>query len=596
MTTSDPRTVARGLGIPVSPEELAGVVLGQAHERAASQGLPAPTAASLPTASQAAADLPPGVPSPPQVPAGTSLPAPTPFAAGQVAIPAGIVGPDSPPLTVPVAPRGEAPRPGVSEVPSAAAGPRGGVGPWQPGDPVGLAGLALDLSAWAPSPTLTPPRDAPSDAGRAPGGVTRQSPSGPVPHVARHPAEEFDVASIRADFPILSERVNGHPLIWFDNAATTQKPQAVIDRLAYFYAHENSNIHRAAHTLAARATNAYEDARDAVRDFLGAARSQEIAFVRGTTEGIDLVAASWGRRNLRPGDEIVITHLEHHANIVPWQMVAQATGAVLKVAPVDDRGNLLLEGLGDLLNARTRIVAATEVANVTGTVNPVREIVELAHRAGARVLIDDAQSVPHLPVNLSELGADFFVFSGHKVYGPTGIGAVYISERVWDETPAWQGGGNMIRDVTVERSLYQGPPEKYEAGTGNIADAVGLATALRYVSSVGLDRIASYEHALLEYALPRLAAIPGVHIVGHPDHQASVVSFLLDGYEVEEVGTALNERGVAVRAGHHCAQPILRRFGLEKTVRPSFAFYNTCGEIDVFLQAVTDLSDRRRAR
>jgi len=403
--------------------------------------------------------------------------------------------------------------------------------------------------------------------------------------------EGFDVETVRKDFPILSERVNGHPLIWFDNAATTQKPQAVIDRLAHFYSHENSNIHRAAHELAARATDAYEDARDTVRDFLGAGRSEEIIFVRGATEAINLVAQSWGCANLRAGDEILITHLEHHANIVPWQMVAQKTGAVLKVAPVDDRGNLLIEEFTRLLSPKTKLVSATQVANAVGTVNPVATIVKLAHRVGARVLIDGAQSVPHLAVNLQELDPDFFVFSGHKIFGPTGIGVVYIAERVWDETPAWQGGGNMIADVTIERAIYQGPPNKYEAGTGNIADAVGLAAAIRYVNGIGIERIAAYEHSLLDYATPRLAAIPGVTLIGTADQKASVLSFVLAGHDPEEVGAFLNERGIAVRSGHHCAQPILRRLGVEKTVRPSFAFYNTHEEIDVFLKAVRDLAE-----
>ncbi|HRL48942.1 MAG TPA: family 2A encapsulin nanocompartment cargo protein cysteine desulfurase, partial [Propioniciclava sp.] len=419
--------------------------------------------------------------------------------------------------------------------------------------------------------------------------------SGGLPAGTLGSREVFDVGSIRKDFPILSEQVHGRPLIWFDNAATTQKPQAVIDRLAYFYAHENSNIHRAAHELAARATDAYEDARETVRDFLGAGRSEEIVFVRGATEGINLVAQSWGRANLRAGDEILITNLEHHANIVPWQIVAQQTGAVLKVAPVDDRGNLLLDAFTALLDPRTKLVAATQVANATGTVNPVQTLTALAHRAGARVLIDGAQSVPHLGVDLQSLDADFFVFSGHKVFGPTGIGAVFISERVWEETPAWQGGGNMIADVTIERSIYQGPPNKYEAGTGNIADAVGLAAALRYVNEVGIERIAAYEHSLLEYATPKLAAIPGVRLIGTATEKASVLSFVLAGHEPEAVGTALNERGIAVRAGHHCAQPILRRLGVEKTVRPSFAFYNTAEEIDVFLDAVHDLSEQTAA-
>src|SRR5664280_970566 len=396
----------------------------------------------------------------------------------------------------------------------------------------------------------------------------------------------FDVETLRKDFPILGERVNGRPLVWFDNAATTQKPQVVIDRLAYFYAHENSNIHRGAHELASRATDAYEDARGTVRRFIGASQDCEIVFVRGTTEAINLVAQSWGRTHLGEGDEILITHLEHHANIVPWQMLAQQTGAVIKVAPVDDRGNLLLDGFTALLGPRTKLVAATHVSNALGTVTPVKEIVALAHRAGARVLIDGAQSVPHIPIDVRALGADFFVFSGHKVFGPTGIGVLYGTAEVLQEMPPWQGGGNMIADVTLERSIYQGPPNKFEAGTGNIADAVGLGEALRYVQRVGIDRICAYEHTLLEYATPRLADVPGLRLVGTADHKASVLSFVLAGHDEIEVGKALNLEGIAVRAGHHCAQPILRRLGLEQTVRPSLAFYNTVQEVDVLVEAV----------
>ena len=326
-------------------------------------------------------------------------------------------------------------------------------------------------------------------------------PGEPVPQLPDD-HEVFDVNAVRADFPILRETVNGKPLIWFDNAATTQKPQAVIDRLAYFYAHENSNIHRAAHELAARATDAYEEARDTARRFINASRSEQIIFVRGTTEAINLVAYAWGGKHLGPGDEIVITHLEHHANIVPWQLLSQRTGAVLKVAPVDDAGNLLLNEFENLLGPKTKLVAATHVSNALGTVTPVHKIVELGHRYGARVLIDGAQSIPHIPIDVQALGADFFVFSGHKIFGPTGIGVLYGTEEALEETPPWQGGGNMIADVTLERSLYQGLPNKFEAGTGNIADAVGLGEALRYVEKVGIERIAAYEHALLEYATP----------------------------------------------------------------------------------------------
>jgi cysteine desulfurase/selenocysteine lyase len=412
----------------------------------------------------------------------------------------------------------------------------------------------------------------------------------PVPQIPdRH--EIFDVHAIRADFPILRETVNGNPLIWFDNAATTQKPQSVIDRISYFYAHENSNIHRAAHELAARATDAYEDARETVRRFIGAAKTEQIIFVRGTTEAINLVAKAWGGKHLTAGDEIVITNLEHHANIVPWQMICQQTGAVLKVAPVDDAGNLLLQEFENLLGPRTRLVSATQVSNALGTVTPVDKIVELGHRYGARVLIDAAQSVPHIPIDVQQSGADFLVFSGHKIFGPTGIGVVYGTEEALAETPPWQGGGNMIADVTIERSIYQGIPNKFEAGTGNIADAVGLGEALRYVEKVGIKRIAAYEHDLLEYATPKLAAIKGVRLIGTANQKASVLSFVLAGHEPLEVGKALNAEGIAVRAGHHCAQPILRRMGVEATVRPSFAFYNTHDEIDVFINAVRRIAE-----
>jgi len=463
--------------------------------------------------------------------------------------------------TVPVAPRGSAP-PKPPE--------------WLPGAP-----SVVDLG-WSDAPPAAPVVDEHN--------YHFLTKADPVPRLPDE-HEVFDVNAVRADFPILQETVNGKPLIWFDNAATTQKPQVVIDRLSHFYAHENSNIHRAAHELAARATDAYEEARDTVRRFIGAAKAEEIIFVRGTTEAINLVAYAWGGKHLLPGDEIVITHLEHHANIVPWQLLSQQTGSILKVAPVDDAGNLLMSEFEDLLGPRTKLVAATQVSNALGTVTPVEKIVELGHRYGARVLIDGAQSIPHLPVDVSEAGVDFFAFSGHKIYGPTGIGVLYGREDALAETPPWQGGGNMIADVTLERSLYQGPPNKFEAGTGNIADAVGLGEALRYVERVGIERIASYEHALLEYATPRLADVPGVRLVGTAAEKASVLSFVLAGHQPLEVGKALNAEGIAVRAGHHCAQPILRRLGLEATVRPSFAFYNTFEEIDVFVNAVRRIAE-----
>jgi cysteine desulfurase / selenocysteine lyase len=534
--------------------------------------------------------------------------------------------PEGPPQTVPVAPRGNVPDmtaapsaadatasaadpflpPGVADL-TAFAVPSQGIVPTVPGVLAGASNSGKPTVPVAPrgSAPPKPPEwlpQAPSDvdlgwSDAPPAALVVDehnydflTKADPVPRLPDE-HEVFDVNAVRADFPILQETVNGKPLIWFDNAATTQKPQVVIDRLSHFYAHENSNIHRAAHELAARATDAYEEARDTVRRFIGAAKAEEIIFVRGTTEAINLVAYAWGGKHLLPGDEIVITHLEHHANIVPWQLLSQQTGSILKVAPVDDAGNLLMSEFEDLLGPRTKLVAATQVSNALGTVTPVAKIVELGHRYGARVLIDGAQSIPHLPVDVSETGVDFFAFSGHKIYGPTGIGVLYGREDALAETPPWQGGGNMIADVTLERSLYQGPPNKFEAGTGNIADAVGLGEALRYVERVGIERIASYEHALLEYATPRLADVPGVRLVGTAAEKASVLSFVLAGHQPLEVGKALNAEGIAVRAGHHCAQPILRRLGLEATVRPSFAFYNTFEEIDVFVNAVRRIAE-----
>jgi cysteine desulfurase/selenocysteine lyase len=414
-----------------------------------------------------------------------------------------------------------------------------------------------------------------------------------APHSEASRAPPFDVHSVRRDFPILQERVNGHQLVWFDNAATTHKPQSVIDRIAYFYAHENSNIHRAAHELAARATDAYEGAREKVRCFLGAASTEEIIFVRGATEAINLVAKSWGTQNVGEGDEIIVSNLEHHANIVPWQQLAAAKGAKLRVIPVDDTGQVLLAEYAKLLNPRTKIVSVTQVSNALGTVTPVKEIVAMAHAAGAVALVDGAQSVSHMRVNVQEIGADFFVFSGHKVFGPTGIGVVYGRRALLEQMPPWQGGGNMIADVTFERTLFQPPPNKFEAGTGNIADAVGLAAAIDYVQRIGMDNIARYEHDLLAYATHYLQPIPGVRLVGTAHEKASVLSFVLKGYTTEEVGKALNEEGIAVRTGHHCAQPILRRFGVETTVRPSLAFYNTCEEVDRFIAVIRRLSSAR---
>ncbi|WP_239003609.1 family 2A encapsulin nanocompartment cargo protein cysteine desulfurase [Nocardia panacis] len=393
-------------------------------------------------------------------------------------------------------------------------------------------------------------------------------------------APTFDVDSLRRDFPLLDERVNGHQLIWFDNAATTQKPRQVIDRLTHFYRHENSNIHRAAHELAARATDAYENARAAVARFLGAPAPEQIIFVRGATEGLNLIAQTWGRRHIREGDEILISHLEHHANIVPWQLLIAETGATLRVIPVDDTGQVRMDEFSRLLTEKTKIVAVSHVSNALGTVTPVEDIVAAAKRAGALTVVDGAQSAPHIGIDLAALAPDFFVFSGHKIYGPTGIGAVYGAADILRELPPWQGGGNMIAEVTMDHTTFQPPPARFEAGTGNIAGAVGLGAAIDYVSGIGIENIAAYEHFLLEYATAALREVPGLRLIGTAADKASVLSFVLDGYRPEQVGRALNEQGIAVRAGHHCAQPILRRFGLDATVRPSLAFYNTCAEVD----------------
>ncbi len=414
-----------------------------------------------------------------------------------------------------------------------------------------------------------------------------------IPHITSQHAA-FDVHAIRRDFPILQEHVNGRSLVWLDNAATTQKPQAVIDRLAYFYQHENSNIHRAAHELAARATDAYEESREKVRRFINAPSVEEIIFVRGTTEGINLVAQSWGRQNIQEGDEIVITWLEHHANIVPWQMLCSERGAKLRIAPVDDSGQILLEEYQKLLNSNTKLVAFSQVSNALGTVTPARQIVEMAHRAGARVLVDGAQSVSHMHVDVQQLDCDWFVFSGHKVFGPTGIGVVFGKADLLETMPPWQGGGNMIQDVTFEKTSYHGAPARFEAGTGNIADAVGLGAAIDYVERIGIDNINRYEHDLMIYATHGLNSIHGLRLIGTAAEKAGVLSFVLKGLPSEEVGEALNREGIAVRSGHHCAQPILRRFGVETTVRPSLAFYNTYADIDRLIAALNRLEGSRR--
>ena len=399
----------------------------------------------------------------------------------------------------------------------------------------------------------------------------------------------FDVETIRRDFPVLHQRVNGHPLIWLDNAATTQKPQSVIDATSRFYSRDNSNIHRAAHTLARRATDLFEAGREKVRQFIGAADAKEIVFLRGTTEAINLVAQSYGRKNIGQGDEIILTELEHHGNIVPWQLLAEQVGAVIRVIPINDHGEVVLDEFTKLLGPRTKFVSVAHVSNSLGTINPVEQIVALSHAQGVPVLIDGAQSAPHIPVDVTAIDADFYAFSGHKVFGPTGIGALYGKLALLEDMPPYQGGGHMIRDVRFEKTTYQNAPVKFEAGTPAIAEVVGLGAAIDYLTNVGVPAIAAYEHALLEYATQALATVPGLRPIGTAANKASVLSFVIPGIPTENIARHLDNHGIAVRAGHHCAMPAQRHFGLESTVRPSLAFYNTYEEVDTLVRVLHGL-------
>ncbi len=397
----------------------------------------------------------------------------------------------------------------------------------------------------------------------------------------------FDVAHRREDFPILKQTIHGRPLVYLDNAATSQKPQSVIDAESRYYATLNANVHRGIHDLSQRATDAFEAARDKVRRFINAADAKEVVFTRGTTEAINLVAQSYGRSRFKPGDEILVTEMEHHSNIVPWQLLCEQTGAVLRVAPIDDTGTLRMDAFEALVNARTRLVAVAHVSNALGTINPVRRLVELAHAAGAPVLIDGAQAAPHIEVDVRALDCDFYAFSGHKLYGPTGIGVLYGKAALFDAMPPYQGGGDMISRVTFEKTSYNALPYKFEAGTPNIAGTIGLGAAIDYVEAIGLDAIAAHEHDLLDYATRRARELPGLTLIGTAKDKAGILAFTLEGIHPHEIGTVLDHEGIAIRTGHHCAMPVMDRFGVPATARASFALYNTRDDVDALIEGLT---------
>lgn len=396
----------------------------------------------------------------------------------------------------------------------------------------------------------------------------------------------LDVEAIRQEFPALDQQVHGRPLVYLDSAATTQKPRAVIDAITRYYERDNANVHRGAHALGQRATEAFEHARQLVRDHLGAADTREIIFTRGTTEAINLVAQSYGRSKLRAGDEILVSNMEHHSNIVPWQMLCEQTGATLRVIPVNDRGELKIDEFEAMLSERTRIVAVMHVSNVLGTINPIRRIAELAHAAGAVVVVDGAQAMPHVSVNVRDLGADFYAVSAHKMYGPTGIGALYGRHELLESMPPWQGGGEMITSVSFEGTTYNVPPHRFEAGTPNIAGAVGFGAAAEFLARVGLDRIAAHERALLEYGMARLEEIPGLRMIGQAAEKAAAMAFVIDDMHPYDVAPILDHEGIAVRDGHHCAQPLMERFGVKATLRASLGMYSTKRDIDALIEAL----------
>lgn len=396
----------------------------------------------------------------------------------------------------------------------------------------------------------------------------------------------LDVERIRRDFPILDQMIHGKKLVYLDNAATSQKPRAVIDAIVRYYEHYNSNVHRGVHTLSMRATEAHDEARETVRRFLQAADASEIIFVRGATEAVNLVAQTYGRANVGEGDEVLITAMEHHSNIVPWQILCQEKHAHLRVAPINDAGELELEAFEKLISPRTRIVAVAHVSNALGTVNPLRKIVQLAHAHDVPVLVDGAQAVPHMAVDVQALGCDFYAFSGHKIYGPTGIGVLYGKEEVLAEMPPYQGGGDMIRSVSFEKTTYNVVPYMFEAGTPDIAGAIGLGVALEYVMGLGMDRVAAHGQDLLAYATEKVGAIDGVRLIGTAQHRAGVLSFVLDNVHPHDLGTILDREGIAIRTGHHCAQPVMDRFGIPATARASIAVYNTKEEIDALVDGI----------
>ena len=401
----------------------------------------------------------------------------------------------------------------------------------------------------------------------------------------------LDVAKIREDFPILKQMVNGKPLVYLDNAATSQKPQTVIDALVRYYTTENSNVHRGVHTLSQQATEDYEAARSRVRQFINAQEDQEIVFVRGTTEGINLVAQTFGRQNIGEGDEIIISTMEHHSNIVPWQILCQEKGARLRIIPINDAGELLLDEYEKLLSPRTKLVSIVHQSNALGTINPAEEIVAMAHLQGVPVLLDGAQSIAHMPIDVQKLGCDFYAFSGHKLYGPTGIGALYGKAELLESMPPYQAGGEMIRSVTFEKTLYNSLPNKFEAGTPNIAGSIGLGAAIDYVTELGMERITAYESQLLEYGTECLSKIGGLQIIGTAPRKAGVLSFIMDSAHPHDIGTILDAEGIAVRTGHHCAQPLMDRFGVPATARASLAFYNTKEEIDALVKGIDRVNE-----